>query len=105
MMLWKNTETEMKEDNPSQYENPEEDGWEDENWARDYVNEEYETEYINFLEDIAREDEQVFEDALDECSSDHSMDDYVPRSHYSLSSFLDDFDVEYNYGGSPGRCC
>ena len=90
----------MKEDDPAEYENREEDGWEDENWARDFVNEEYETEYINFLEDIAREDEQVFEDALDECESDHSMDDYVSDQYYSLSSFLDDFDVEYNYGGS-----
>ena len=36
------------EDDPNEFENHEEDGWDFDNWARDLINEEYEAEYEDF---------------------------------------------------------
>ena len=89
----------FKEDDPNEFENREEDGWDDDNWARDLINEEYEAEYEDFLRDIASEDDQVRDDAVDECEGDHNMDDWINDQWSYMSSFLDDYGFEYRRDG------
>ena len=89
----------FKEDDPNEFENREEDGWDDDNWARDLINEEYEDDYEDFLRDIANEDDQLRDDAVHECEGEYSMDDWVNDQWYSMSAFLDDYGYEY-YSGS-----
>jgi hypothetical protein len=85
-----------KEDNPNEYENREEDGWELDNWARDFINEEYEDEYEDFLRDIANDEDHLVDDAIEEAEGDYSMDEYVSDQYYSMSEFLDDFSYDYS---------
>ena len=40
----------FEEDDPNEFENREEDGWDNDNWARDLINEEYEADYEDFPE-------------------------------------------------------
>ena len=88
-----------KEDDPEEYENREEDGWDDGNWTRDLINQEYEADYEDFLRDIANEEDQLRDDAVQECEGDYSMDDWVNNDWYSVSSFLDDYGYGYSRPG------
>ena len=90
---------EFKEQDPTEYENREEDGWDISNWTRDFINEEYEDEYEDFLRDIANEDDQLRDNAVEECEGDYSMDEWISDQFYSMSSFLDDYGYEYSRGG------
>ena len=87
------------EEDPNEYENREEDGWDDDNWARDLINEEYEADYEDFLRDIANDDDQLRDDAFNECEGDYSMDDWIGDQWYGMSSFLDDYGYEYYRSG------
>jgi len=89
----------FKEDDPNEYENREEDGWDDDNWARDLINEEYDEDYADFLREIANDDDQLRDDAVNECEGDYSMEDWINDQWYSMSAFLDDYGYEY-YSGS-----
>ena len=91
---------EFKEQDPTEYENREEDGWDFDNWARDLINEEYEADYDDFLRDIANEEDQLRDDAVNECEGDYSMDDWISDQFYSMSSILDDYGYEYYSGSS-----
>ena len=84
------------EDDPNEYQNREEDGWEMDNWARDLVNEEYEDEYEDFLRDIANDEDHLVDDAVEEAEGDYDMDGYVHDQYYSMSEFLDDFSYDYS---------
>ena len=84
------------EDDPNEFENREEDGWDDDNWARDLINEEYEAEYEDFLREIANDDDQLRDDAVNECEGDYSMEDWINDQWYSMSAFLDDYGYEYS---------
>ena len=86
----------MEEDDPQEFKNREADGWDDDNWARDFINLEYDYEYQDFLREYASEDDDLIEEAVDECSGDYSMDDYIESEYYSMSSFLDDFSYDYS---------
>lgn len=87
---------EMKEDDPEEYQNRQEDGWDDDNWARDYINLEYDYEYQDYLRDYASEDDDLMQEAIDECEGDNSMDEWVSEVHYSISSMLDDYGYDYS---------
>ena len=91
---------EFKERDPNEYENREEDGWDFDNWARDFINEEYGYDYEDFLREIANDDDQLRDDAVNECEGDYSMDDWISNEWYSMSSFLDDYGYEYYSGSS-----
>ena len=88
-----------KEDDPNEYENREEDGWDNDNWARDLINEEYEEDYEDFLREIANEDDQLRDDAFAEAEGDYNMEEWINDQWYSMSAFLDDYGYEY-YSGS-----
>ena len=85
-----------KEEDPNEYENREEDGWDDDNWARDLINEEYEDDYEDFLREVANEEDQLRDDAVSECEGDNSMEDWINDQWYSMSAFLDDYGYEYS---------
>ena len=87
---------EFKERDPNEYENREEDGWDFDNWARDFINEEYGYDYEDFLREIANDDDQLRDDAVNECEGDYSMDDWINDQWYSMSAFLDDYGYEYS---------
>ena len=86
----------MEEDDPQEFKNREADGWDDDNWARDFINLEYDYEYQDFLREYASEDDTLIDEAVEECNNDYSMDDYVESEYYSMSSFLDDFSYDYS---------
>ena len=86
---------EFAEEDPVEYENREEDGWDMDNWARDLINEEYEADYEDFLREIANEEDQLLDDAIVECEGDYDMDGYISDQYYSMSEFLDDFGFDY----------
>ena len=89
----------FEEDDPNEYENREEDGWDFDNWARDLINEEYDEDYGDFLRDIANDDDQLRDDAVNECEGDYSMEDWINDQWYSMSAFLDDYGYEYSREG------
>ena len=87
---------EFEEENPKEYENREEDGWEYMNWVREYVEEEYEDDYLEWLDRAVR-DEYNFEDEAKELAEgDYSMEDWVYDNHSYMSSFLDDYGYDYS---------
>ena len=86
---------EFKEQDPTEYENREEDGWDIDNWTRDLINTEYEAEYEDFLYDVGQEEDQLRDDAVAEAESDYSMDEWISNDWYSMSSFLDDYGYDY----------
>ena len=86
----------FEEEDPNEYENREEDGWDFDNWSRDLINEEYEDEYEDFMRSIVEDEDQLVDDAVAECEGDYSMDDWVSDQYYSMSEFLDDFSYDYS---------
>ena len=87
---------EFEENDPKEYENREEDGWEYMNWVREYVEEEYEDDYLEWLDRAVR-DEYNFEDEAKELAEgDYSMEDWVYDNHSYMSSFLDDYGYDYS---------
>ena len=92
----------FRENDPKEYNNREEDGWDLDNWKRDFINEEYEQEYEDFLRDIGNEEESVIDDGIESCRDDYSMDEWVSDQFYSMSGFLDDYGWDYQRGGDGG---
>ena len=92
----------FEENDPSEYENREEDGWDMDNWARDFVNEEYNDDYEDYLREIAEDDYDLIDTAIDSCRDDYSMDEWVNDVHYNMSSFLDDYGWDYERYGDGG---
>ena len=90
---------EFEDNDPNEFQNREEDGWDDENWRNDLIDEEYADDYRDFLRDIAEDDEDVRQRAIDEAESDYTMDDWVADQYSYMSSFLDDYGFEYSREG------
>ena len=90
---------EFEDNDPNEFQNREEDGWDDENWRNDLIDEEYADDYRDFLRDIAEDDEDVRQRAVDEAESDYTMDDWVADQYSYMSSFLDDYGFEYSREG------
>ena len=97
-----NYKDEFEDKDPYEFENREEDGWDDENWRNDLIDEEYEDEYKDFLYNIFEDDEDLYDEAQTEAEGDYSMDEWVSEVHYSMSSFLDDYGWDYQRYGEGG---
>ena len=87
---------EMKENDPAEFQNREEDGWDEINWIREYIDENYEPEYIDWLREDLDADGDVFQEAFDEAYGDYSMDDWISDAYYTMTSFLDDYGIDYS---------
>ena len=83
---------EFEDTDPTEYENRAEDGWTYMNWAREYVEEEYDEVYHEFLAKEAEQDDDVRSGALEEAINDHSYGDMIYDVYGSMSEFC------YNYG-------
>ena len=85
----------FEENDPKEYENREEDGWDYMNWVREYVEEEYEDEYLAWLKkDVA--DGDLDDEAREAARDDYSVEDWIYDNYSYMSSFLDDYGYEYN---------
>jgi len=92
----------MRENDPAEFQNREEDGWESINWMREFIDEEYGSEFLDWLEQDIDEDGEAFQEAYDEAMDDTSIDEWISDAYYSMSSFLDDYGIDYSemQGGS-----
>ena len=75
-------------------------GYEDENWAREYVEEERMDDFTLWLRDIAADDDDVRQDAYERAEGDYDYDDWINSQWYSMSAFCDDYGIDYSVGGS-----
>ena len=75
-------------------------GYEDENWAREYVEMEREGDLRDWLGEQAADDDDVRQIAYENAESDYDYDDWVNDQWYSMSSFCDDFGIDYSYGNN-----
>ena len=74
-------------------------GYEDENWAREYVDEYRRSDFRSFLEELAGDDEDVRQAAYEEASENYDYDDWINDQWYSMTSFCEDYGIEVS-GGS-----
>lgn len=86
----------LKDEDPNEYENREEDGWEFINWCREYIDEEYQDDYLDFVREYLDEDGEVFQEAFDEAYNETSIDEWISEAFYSMSSFCDDYGIDYS---------
>ena len=75
-------------------------GYEDENWAREYVDEYRGSDFREYLRNIAEEDDDIKQAAYEEASENYDYDDWVNDSYYSMSEFCDNWDIDYSSGGN-----
>ena len=65
----------FEENDPKEYENREEDGWDYMNWVREYVEEEYEEAYLEWLRKDVREENDLDDEAREAARNDYSVED------------------------------
>ena len=78
-------------------------GYEDENWAREYVDEYRGADFRDYLRAIAEEDDDVRQAAYEEATENYDYDDWINDQWYSMSSFCDDMGIDYSYGNNLGE--
>ena len=78
-------------------------GYEDENWAREYVDEYRGGDFRDFLRAIAEDDDDVRHNAYEEATENYDYDDWINDQWYSMSSFCDDMGIDYSYGNNLGE--
>jgi hypothetical protein len=83
----------FKDNDPAEYQNREEDGWEYMNWMREYVEEELEDEYLEWLAEDIREDGEATDRAYEQAVEDLSMEDFISEKYSYNSSMLDEHDI------------
>ena len=86
----------FKETDPIEFKNRREDGWDETNWMREYVDEDFEGEFLDFLREILDEDGEIHQEAFEAAESDTSIDEWIQNEFYSMTSFLDDFGIDYS---------
>lgn len=75
-------------------------GYEDENWAREYVEAERGQDLRDYLRELAEEDDDIKQAAYEEASENYDYDDWISDQWYSMSSFCDDMGIDYSYGNN-----
>ena len=78
-------------------------GYEDENWAREYVDEYRAGDFREYLRGIAADDDDVRQAAYEEATENYDYDDWISDQWYSMSSFCDDYGIDYSYGNNLGE--
>ena len=89
----------FEEEDPKEYENRAEDGWEYINWVREYVEEEYEEAYLQWLREDVVSEHNLDDEARELAAQDYSMDEWVSDNYSYMSSFLDDYGHDYSRPG------
>ena len=92
----KNYKAEYKDAHPDEFRGREADGWDFGNWSRDLVEEEYLDDFKDYLREIADENGDIYERALETVLEEYSFDDWISENFYSMSSFLDDYGIDYS---------
>lgn len=83
----------FEDNDPAEYQNRIEDGWEYMNWVREYVEEEQEDEYLEWLAEDIREDGEATDRAYEQAVEDLSMEDFIHDKYTYNSSMLDEHDI------------
>lgn len=78
--------------------------WDDDAWAREYVEMEKEDEFVEWLEEEARNNGEAWDEAWQRATDQYDMDDWCRREHgNSWWSLLGDLDIYlYNEAGEGG---
>ena len=92
----------FEESDPKEYENREEDGWDYMNWVREYVEEEYENAYTEWLQSVAADEGDLEQEAREQAEGDHSMGDWIYDTYGSMAEFLEDYGIDYSEYGKGG---
>jgi hypothetical protein len=87
---------EFKNEDPTEFENRMEDGWEKINWVREFVDQEFEDEILDYIREIIEDEGNAFQEAFEEAHSNTSYDEWIGNEFYSMSSFLDDYGIDYS---------
>jgi hypothetical protein len=83
-----------KKKDPAEYKSKIEDGWTDDNWRREFVEETYQDEFIEWLEEEIRDNGEVFEPAMEAALDDTSMEDWRNESYNGYwTELLSDHEV------------
>ena len=86
----------FQEEDPKEFENRQEDGWEFMNWCREFIDEEYEDSYLDFVREYLDDDGEVFQEAFEEAQRDTSIDEWIGNEFYNMANFLDDYGIDYS---------
>jgi len=78
-------------------------GYDDDNWAREYVDEYRAGDFREFLRGIAADDDDIKQAAYEEATENYDYDDWINDQWYSMSSFCDDYGIDYSYGNNLGE--
>ena len=78
----------FEENDPVEFQNREEDGWDYMNWVREYVEEEYEAEFLDWLEDTIRDEGEAMDRAYEVAREENSIDEWASNEYGSWSSAL-----------------
>jgi hypothetical protein len=93
-----------QEHDPKEYRERMNDGWDDDNWARDYVNENRRSDYVDWMRDqIRNDDADIWDEAYTQAANDNDIDDWVQREyrgHWEL--VLDDLGIYIEPDSSGG---
>jgi len=83
-----------KRKDPDEYESKIEDGWTDDNWRREFVEINFDNEFVEWLEDEIRDNGDAFEPAMEAALEDLSIEDWKDDSYNGYwSSLLADHEV------------
>ena len=69
------------------------------NWVREFVEEEYEEAYLEWLRSDVREENDLDDEAREAARNDYSVEDWIYDNYSYMSSFLDDYGYDYSSGG------
>jgi len=78
-------------------------GYDDDNWAREYVDEYRGGDFREYLRGIAADDDDIKQAAYEEATENYDYDDWINDQWYSMSSFCDDYGIDYSYGNNLGE--
>jgi hypothetical protein len=75
-------------------------GYEDENWAREYIDEYRRDDFRSYLEELAGDDDDVRQSAYEQASENYDYDDWISDQYYGMSSFCDAHGIDVSSHGS-----
>ena len=88
---------EFKEENPEEYKNRIEDGWDEDNWTSELIDEQYESDFRDYLRDIAWDDDDLREQSEADCEEEYDIDWWVSDQYGSAAgAFREIADVYFD---------
>ena len=86
----------VEEDNPEEYKERLEDGWEDINWLRELVDEEYSSEHIDYIREYLDDQGDVSHQAFEAAYEDYTKGEWIEDQWSYMTEFLDEYGIDYS---------